>query len=580
MMLTMSYTLTGSTWSPTKNGRVILMRLITLFIVAGCLLFSCNNSGNIEKGNHIVYYLDSENGDDAHSGTSAGKAFKTLGRVSSVNLRPGDRVLLAAGQVFPGSLQLSGVNGTQNKPVLISSFNPGNAVEQPVINAAGYPGAVLIENCSFVEVENLILTAPGRGELGEHDSTVMKRCGVLTQITRQGNYQHIVLRNLVVKDVFYENPGFIRPEGEVKTANGTQRYGWGIRVINNIPDAKLNDVQILSCLVENVSHTGIKLTSRSEGKRSYGIQDIKIYDNRVLVTGGPGIQMGGVFRGHIRQNYINGSGSYDDSRKWGRGSGLWTWGSANIVIEENQFLNANGPGDSAGAHIDFNCESIVLQYNFSANNAGGFCEILGNNHNCAYRYNVSVNDGYRIKGENNAFQEGKTFWLSGFQGKRPRSGPFNSYFYNNTIFVKEDIVSKIAVDRAASGIMVANNIFFIEGESKLVMGDQYKPDKAGASEIKNVIFKNNLYFDRYSWPKDVMIQDQAPIIGNPLFRNKGGLSISDYIPANTEIIKDQGIEIMMLPMDSIGLVIGLSVSHDILGNQITGLPDLGAIEVN
>ena len=26
---------------------------------------------------------------------------------------------------------------------------------------------------------------------------------------------------------------------------------------------------------------------------------------------------------------------------------------------------------------------------------GGFCEILGDNINCGYRYNISVNDGYR-----------------------------------------------------------------------------------------------------------------------------------------------------------------------------------------
>ena len=34
---------------------------------------------------------------------------------------------------------------------------------------------------------------------------------------------------------------------------------------------------------------------------------------------------------------------------------------------------------------------------------------VGNNYNCAYRNTIRVNDGYRIKGENNAFQEGKHF---------------------------------------------------------------------------------------------------------------------------------------------------------------------------
>ena len=124
-------------------------------------------------------------------------------------------------------------------------------------------------------------------------------------------------------------------------------------------------------------------------------------------------------------------------------------------------MNANGPADSAGVHIDFNCSDVIIQYNYSANNAGGFCEILGNNYNCAYRYNISVNDGHRMKGQNGAFQQGKTLWLSGFVGKgNERNGPFNSYIYNNTIIASEKIISKYAIDRASSGVLIKNNIFF------------------------------------------------------------------------------------------------------------------------
>ena len=37
----------------------------------------------------------------------------------------------------------------------------------------------------------------------------------------------------------------------------------------------------------------------------------------------------------------------------------------------------------------------MFQYNYSEDSEGGFCEILGDNHNVAYRFNVSVNDGFR-----------------------------------------------------------------------------------------------------------------------------------------------------------------------------------------
>ena len=102
--------------------------------------------------------------------------------------------------------------------------------------------------------------------------------------------------------------------------------------------------------------------------------------------------------------------------------------SVTLFLSGNKFQNANGPADSAGCHIDFNCNDVIVENNLSRNNAGGFIEILGNNYNCSYRNNISINDGHRVKGENGAFQEGKTFWLSGYIGRgKERNGPFNSY---------------------------------------------------------------------------------------------------------------------------------------------------------
>jgi hypothetical protein len=243
-------------------------------------------------------------------------------------------------------------------------------------------------------------------------------------------------------------------------------------------------------------------------------------------------------------------------------------------------MHANGPGDSAGCHIDFNCNDVIVQYNFSAFNAGGFCEILGNNYNCSYRYNVSVNDGHRVKGQNGAFQEGKIFWLSGYNGRgNKRTGPFNSYFYNNTIYVSKDIVAKIAVDKASSGVLIANNIFCIEGESKAVLGDQYTPEKAGESSVQNIVFKNNLYLRDTNWPVDVLIQDQGKLFGDPGFGQAGGKEIRNYIPRNTSLVANKGMAISKIPGDNIGLKVGLQVKRDILGNPISGLPDLGAIEI-
>jgi hypothetical protein len=555
-----------------------LQQWMTFFLLTGLIVTACSaeaESGEL-KDSPKKYYFNPES-KSVKSDGSFNKPFQDLSQLSSLKLNPGDSILLASGTVSRGSVILMNVQGSADQPVVISSYNRGNQSSESLatIDAKGFPHGILLENCSYIDVTNLMITAIAGGMKTLEGKTPDMRCGVLVQNTKPGNYGQIRLTGLQIRDIFYEEPGFIRGASEVNSANGTQRYGWGIRFINNTEGALLHDLKVTNCEITNTSHTGLKFTAKG-----HGIENIEVINNRVTETGGPGMQMSGVKNGLVKGNYINGSGSNNDSRKWGRGSGLWTWGTANVVIENNSFLNANGPGDSAGCHIDFNCSDIVVQYNLSANNAGGFCEILGNNYNCAYRFNISVNDGYRVKGQNGAFQEGKIYWLSGYVGnKQQPKGPFNSYFYNNTIFTKKEIVANMAVTNTASGILIANNIFYIEGESKLVPGDQYVPDKIGNTAIKNVVFENNLYLQNSNWPKEVLIQDKSPMVGNPGFRNMGSLNIQDYIPANSQLIKNKGIEIVRLPDDAIGLKVGLKVETDILGNRISGKPDMGAIEL-
>ncbi|RIW16454.1 right-handed parallel beta-helix repeat-containing protein [Algoriphagus lacus] len=522
------------------------------------------------------YFFHPQKGNDQNSGLNAGHPFQSLSKIKDLTLQPGDRILLAGGEVFRGTLELVGFKGSSNHPLFIQSYwDEGTDSGQRIpakIDAKGFANGVLIENSSFVQVRNMQITGDGYGEKLPEGTM---RVGVLILATGNAQVKGITLDSLRISEVFFEEKGFIRGAQEVKSANGTQRYGWGIRLINQSDAAMIEEVKILNSQISNVSHTGIKLT----GNQSQNIRRITIAGNKVTKVGGPGIQMSGVKFVHVTDNEVAYSGSTDDSRKWGRGSGLWTWGASNVLIEKNKFMYANGPGDSAGAHIDYNCDNVVLQYNLSAHNAGGFIEVLGNNYNCAYRYNISVNDGHRIKGQDGAFQEGKTFWLSGYQGeKKPRKGPVNSYFYNNTIYVAADLVSKIAVDNGSKGILIANNIFHIIGKSEQVAGDQYVPDDISSRVMEEVFFKNNLFLHENSWPSNAIIQAQESRFGDPGFVNPGGLNPEDYIPTNLALTQN-GIEIPQLPGDRFGLIEGLKIKKDFLGNLIEGNPGIGAIQV-
>lgn len=518
-----------------------------------------------------TYYVDPRNGDDSAKGNGIARPWRTLQRAQKVKLGPGDSLLLAAGVRHRGRLFFENLSGTGEKPILIGSYvQPGGDPRSTaLIDGRGTPGPLGLRNSSHVRIENLTLSADGGPLQGE------MRCGLLVEATGGREYRGISLSRLHVVSVSFHPPGFVRPPADVRTPNGTGRYGWGIRfMVRPKQTAVIRDIAVRDCVIERVDHTGLKFTAPVDG-----IRDVVVENVLVSNTGGPGIQMSGLAGGRFSSMTVDGSGSTQDTRNWGRGSGLWTWSSSDIVIERSRFMNANGPGDSAGVHIDYNCRDVVVQHNLSANNAGGFCEILGNNYNCAYRYNVSINDGHRVKGRAGAFQEGKIFWLSGYVGKGKRTGPFNSYFYNNTVYVGEGIEAKIAVGSTAQGVLVANNIFHITGRSSMVAGDQNQPDRAGADAIGRVVFQNNLFLRADNWPEGVGMNDASPVIGDPRFANPGGTNIKDYIPMDGSIVKDRGIEIPLIPGDKIGLKIGLPVATDVLGNPIVGKPDLGAIEL-
>ena len=524
-----------------------------------------------EKNNQ--FFVDSINGNDNNSG-SKNEPFYSLEKINDTKLTDGSSIFLANGSMFKGSINL-----INNKDITITNYiGRSESNDKPIIDANGLLSGILIENSSGINISNIHITGNGGNESANPHKLIKTdlRAGVLYIVSDNLIHKNLTIDNVDLKNIFFQDEGFERNPKEVKTPNGTQSYGWGIRILNLSDKGNLEDIVIKNSLIENISHSGIRVKGKLDNK----FKNVKVFNNKLIKTGGPGMVFNSTYNLHAYGNDINFSGSPDDSRKWGRGSGLWTWGSSLGLIEKNKFQNANGPADSAGCHIDFNCTDIVVQYNLSRNNAGGFVEILGNNYNCSYRYNVSINDGHRVKGEGNNFQEGKSFWLSGFAGNgKNRIGPFNSYIYNNTVFANKDIVSKIAVDKGSKGVFVANNIFYFEGKTAMVLGDQYKPDPGGNGTIENVFFENNLFIEN-NWPKEVLIQPTNSIIGDPLFQNLGGKNIVDYYPNNIDLIKDKGVRIKNIINDSIGIRIGLEIDRDILGNKIVNLPDMGAIEIN
>lgn len=147
---------------------------------------------------------------------------KGLKSISKLPLGPGDTVFLAAGKVIRGTLELRNVSGIFGNPVVVTSYSADKSdATHAFIDAKGYHSGVYIVNSSFVEVSRISVSANGGGVVDENGNRWKMRCGVLVTTDAPGMYQHIVLNDLRISDVYYENPGFVRDPKEVRTENGT-----------------------------------------------------------------------------------------------------------------------------------------------------------------------------------------------------------------------------------------------------------------------------------------------------------------------------------------------------------------------
>jgi hypothetical protein len=77
-----------------------------------------------------TFYLNAATGSDANPGTSPQRPWRTLARADLERYRGGDRLLLRAGQRFPGNLRLDPLNLTdtsQRRPLTIGAYGGGRA---------------------------------------------------------------------------------------------------------------------------------------------------------------------------------------------------------------------------------------------------------------------------------------------------------------------------------------------------------------------------------------------------------------------------------------------------------------------
>jgi len=483
------------------------------------------------------YYVDSTNGSDDNNGFLEGAAWQSIGKVNQSTFLPGDEILFKSGQEFFGKL-IPPSSGDSSNLIIFGKYG-GN--ERPTINGKNYKMCIDASAKEYIEFKDLIL----KNDASEDDATIEagadeKRFGFYASVGFSGIKRNITLNNIKAYKIY--------PTNASGTENSDSYKGYGFQFTSTgLGENYYDGITIKNCEITDIGYVGISINKwipDTNPPTAQYQQNVDINNNNLHHIGGSGMVFFNVQNFLIENNVVTYTGDHSlNSKQHGRGSGFWSVRSKDGVLQHNEFSHARGAADSCGAHIDIENDNVIVQYNVSYDNAGGFAEFMGANTNCIYRYNVSINDGFRVKWSNGATlqsnpemytasgqkntQQGKIIWLSDFTGfaGQTKVGSKNNQVYNNTIYIGQDtngddITSLIRFENDTDSNEVKNNIFYVESGSTL---NFTKSSTAGT----NNVFSNNLYSN--SGPSNSFFVGTSDLTNSdPLFVNRGGVTAADY----------------------------------------------------
>ncbi|MFN3410031.1 MAG: right-handed parallel beta-helix repeat-containing protein [Limisphaerales bacterium] len=430
------------------------------------------------------YFVDSESGNDTHSGTAPGQAWRSLARVNDHVFQPGDRLLFRAGSRFTGQLAPRG-SGTAERPIRIGQYDDGPL---PRLDGHGeVQDTVLLRNVEFWIVEDLEVTNLG-------PERAPWRTGVRVVADNFGTMRHIHLRRLYVHDV----------NGDLRKSH--EGCGIYFETRGRRTPSRFDDLLIEHCRVVRADRNGICQRNGS-GPRSLRVV---IRHNLLEDIGGDGIKAWGSNGPLIEHNIVRGA----RMRCTDAAAGIWPFDCDDALIQFNEVSGVKGTLDGQGFDSDYRCRRSVFQYNYSHHNEGGFMLICAPGHSwnegTLIRYNLSQNDGV---------PSARVFHFGG--------GSSNTWVYNNTIYIGPDQnVPLLKFDGWDGGhpvdVKFFNNIFYVDGRVSYDWGTG-----------SNVVFSHNVFYGGHAEiPPDPFAVTNRPPLRAPGTGGNGFASLTGYLPAD------------------------------------------------
>lgn len=414
----------------TRLKNLLLMNfkkyLVWHCIVLSVVLMSIQSFASPLKGPR-TYYV-SLSGNDNNPGTKSAP-FKTIDKVNSLQLVAGDSVYFRSGQIFNGSLLLTqGINGTINKPVVITSYGSAHAT----INAKDSVGIELYKG-TYIKLQHLSLIGSGRKTGNVKNGLALLNCTKISveDLNISGFQKSGLLiyasQNVIAKKIFTHD-------------NGSA----GITVESPYPKRESSDIKILNCRAENNPGDPTNLTNHS----------------------GNGIVVGNCR--NVLIDHCTATNNGWDMPRIGNGPvGIWAYEADSVTIQHclsYRNKTSKGGADGGGFDLDGGVTNSIVQYCLSYGNEGsGYCifQYWGASpwHHNIFRYNISENDGTVSDS-----QAGLYVWNSSDDEKQF----YDCDVYGNIIYNSKVAAITFSEKSESKGIHFYNNVF--AGKDSLIRG--------------------------------------------------------------------------------------------------------------
>lgn len=535
------------------------------------------------------YYFSNISGDDNNDGSKE-NPWKSLDKLNSMALQPGDTVYLDAKSIWEGQIILDD-SGLDGMPITITKYNADSREERPVINAGSLfkkqsdmekpkiltlanqgancyaEGAIEVLNASYINISGLEVTNDG----GEADKArLIGRNGILviadlpedtTAATYKEEWEKAYQTDIHISDCYVHDVN----------SSAAYKMAGGINIFGNIDNIVVENCMAVDCDNEGIRNAGLYNQNNNWPARL----KVTFRNNYIEGSTGDGMVISNVKDSVISGNVVTQCGEPELSGT-ANYAALWLCGSDGAVVQHNEVFNNPYSCTADGEAFDFDhdTKNSVYQYNYTHDNAGGIILFMNSSSGRnMYRYNISIDDG----GDPH---DPHVFFQNTYSGNAP-------YIYNNVILLAPK--AKSLFGGSSTDIRFYNNIVMsINGNLP-----EFSKVTLKSGEVKNNIFYPQALLD--GMQSDTIgtdVEVDSNISKHPKLVSAGskpegiitnhGTSEAFFDVKKLEaykVLKDSPVIDAGIPVELDGVEADIAaLDHDLFGNPIVGNPDIGVHE--